>query len=71
AEKGADATYRAVKRAVILGPQKGLRWVVLSGLDAGEQLAGLGAFKLRDGVLVRINNGRQAPSVDTALEGSM
>ena len=71
AEKGADATYRAVKRAVILGPQKGLRWVVLSGLDAGEQLAGLGAFKLRDGVLVRINNGRQARSVDTALEGSM
>lgn len=70
-EKVADMTYRAVKRAVILGPQKGPRWVVLSGLDAGEQLAGLGAFKLRNGVLVRINNGRQAPSVDAALEGSM
>ena len=71
AEKGADATYRAVKRAVILGPQKGPQWVVLSGLDAGEQLAGLGSFKLRDGVLVRADKGRQAPSLDAALEGSM
>lgn len=71
AEKGADATYRAVRRAVNLGPQKGPQWVVMSGLAAGEQLAGLGAFKLREGVLVRVDKGSQAPSPDAALEGSM
>lgn len=52
AESDALAAFRAVKRAVVLGPQSGTQRVVISGLQEGERVATLGAFKLREGILV-------------------
>ena len=44
---------RALRRAVIPGEQRGSNVIIRSGLDAGERLAGNGAFKLREGILVQ------------------
>jgi membrane fusion protein (multidrug efflux system) len=53
AEEGARAPDRAEKRVVTLGPQRGDLVIITSGLQPGERVAGNGAFKLRDRVLVR------------------
>ncbi|MEM1229005.1 MAG: efflux RND transporter periplasmic adaptor subunit [Pseudomonadota bacterium] len=53
AEEGAPAPERAQLRNVELGEQLGAELVVLRGLEPGERIAATGAFKLRDGVLVR------------------
>ncbi len=45
-------TLRAAQRFITLGPAIGSQTVVVSGLNAGDQLAGDGAFKLRDGAMV-------------------
>lgn len=53
AEEGADGPERAQKRNVVLGPEEDSKVVILDGLKAGERVAGNGAFKLRDGILVK------------------
>ena len=47
-----DGKARAQLRAVVSGTVLGDTVLIHSGLDAGEQVAATGSFKLRDGVLV-------------------
>ncbi|MFK7732347.1 MAG: efflux RND transporter periplasmic adaptor subunit [Pseudomonadales bacterium] len=54
AEKGAAAPFRAERREVTAGPLDGSDIIVLSGLEPGERIAGIGAFKLQDGMLVHV-----------------
>ncbi|MEM8499973.1 MAG: efflux RND transporter periplasmic adaptor subunit [Pseudomonadota bacterium] len=54
AEAGADAPFRAERREVTPGPLDGSEVIVLSGLQPGERIAGIGAFKLQDGMLVHV-----------------
>ncbi len=54
AEAGAAAPYRAVRREVTVGGVEGSEVVVLAGLEAGERVAAIGAFKLQDGLLVNV-----------------
>ena len=56
AEPGAKAANRALKRQVKLGPQFDQTVVILSGVNVGDRVAGNGAFKLRDGILVKAVN---------------
>ncbi len=53
AEDGARAPERAEQRRVTVGAQRGDRVVITAGVEPGERVAGNGAFKLRDGALVR------------------
>jgi membrane fusion protein, multidrug efflux system len=48
----APGTFRAKHQWVRLGPSTGDDVIILEGLQAGEQIASTGSFKLRDGVLV-------------------
>lgn len=69
AESGADAPLRAVRRAVqvlridaedaYLSPDTnaGLNDGLKAGVNPGEQVVALGAFKLRDGILVNLSDG--------------
>ena len=45
---------RAVERLVHAGPVLGDDVVILDGLEAGEQVAASGSFKLREGALVSV-----------------
>lgn len=54
AEESASAPYRAERRTVTLGAQRGDAIIIASGLAAGEPVAADGAFKLREGVLVNV-----------------
>ena len=54
AEPGAIARFRAVRRQVTVGRGDGEEIVVTSGLEAGELVAALGAFKLNDGLLTHV-----------------
>ena len=56
AEEGAAAPERAEQRRVDLGPQRGSLVVITRGVEPGERVAANGAFKLRDGVLVRASD---------------
>ncbi|HSA84916.1 MAG TPA: efflux RND transporter periplasmic adaptor subunit [Nitrospira sp.] len=49
-----DGRTRVHSRQVQSGPMLGDEIVILSGLREGEQVAALGSFKLRDGILVAI-----------------
>lgn len=49
----AKGGFRARQRVVRLGPVSGNEVTVVSGLKGGERIAADGAFKLRDGMLVR------------------
>jgi len=49
----AGGALRAHERKVETGPVLGETVIVLSGLEAGEQLAASGSFKLREGVRVQ------------------
>jgi membrane fusion protein, multidrug efflux system len=49
-----DGRTRVHSRLVESGPMVGDEIIILSGLTAGEQIAALGSFKLRDGLLVAI-----------------
>ncbi len=53
AEAGAAAPERASKRPVTLGPEQNQQIVITSGVNIGERVAANGAFKLRDGLLVK------------------
>ena len=77
AEPGAAAEYRASKRVVTAGLASGQWVIVRSGLDAGEKVAANGAFKLRDGLLVKAvaakipaGDGDAALSTGNAAENS-
>ena len=49
--------YRGVRQQVVkLGPARGDQVAVVSGLNAGEEVATSGVFKLRNGVAVQVNN---------------
>lgn len=54
AEAGAIAEYRAVRRQVTVGAGDGEEIVVTSGLQPGERVAAIGAFKLEDGLLTHV-----------------
>lgn len=64
-----DGRTRVQSRRVESGTMFGDEIVILSGLTEGEQVAALGSFKLRDGILVAVssipenkpNENRQAP----------
>ena len=57
AEEGAHAAFRAQRREVELLEIRGARAYLGSGIEAGEQVATDGSFKLRDGGLVNISSG--------------
>lgn len=54
AEAGADAPLRAERREVDVLEVRGQQAILRSGVEAGEQVAADGAFKLRDQLLVNI-----------------
>lgn len=59
-------TYLGVRQQFVkLGPARGDQISVVSGLKAGEQIVTSGAFKLRNGAAVKVNNEVQ-PSNDPA-----
>lgn len=58
----APNSLRAKQRFIKLGPSLGTEIIVLSGLEAGEQVATTGAFKLREGVLVMKVDPNAAPT---------
>ena len=51
---GKDGRTRVQTRQVESGTMFGDEIIILSGLTAGEHVAALGSFKLRDGILVAI-----------------
>ena len=64
AEPDAIAGYRAVRRQVTTGPGDGEEIIVTGGIEPGEQLAAIGAFKLMDGLLTHVAEAEQAPESD-------
>jgi len=54
AEAGAAAAYRAKRREVTVGAVDGSDVIIVSGLDAGDRVAAIGAFKLQDGLLANV-----------------
>jgi len=54
AEPDAIADFRAVRRQVTVGPEEGEEIAVTSGLQPGERVAAIGAFKLSDGMLTHV-----------------
>jgi membrane fusion protein (multidrug efflux system) len=51
------ASYRGVRQQFVkLGASRGDQVAVLSGLDAGQEVVTSGAFKLRNGAAVKVNN---------------
>ena len=60
--QGQDSQTRVRARQVETGPMSGEDIVIHEGLTVGEQVAALGSFKLRDGVLVTIASPPQHPA---------
>ena len=54
AEAGAAAPYRATRREVTVGAVDGSEVILVSGLEAGDRVAAIGAFKLQDGMLANV-----------------
>lgn len=61
-----DGQTRVRAHHVESGTMSGDEIVILEGLSAGEQVAAVGSFKLRDGVLVAITAGPEGPSAQTS-----
>lgn len=58
--------YRGVRQQFVkLGPARGDQVTVVSGVDAGDEVATSGLFKLRNGVAVQINNKSQPANSPT------
>ena len=59
--KGPDGkTYRGVRQQFVkLGPTRGDRVAVLTGVSAGDEVVTSGVFKLRNGAAVSVNNSVQ------------
>src|SRR5206468_333056 len=55
---GQDGKSRAHTRQVVTATMVGDDVLILSGLKAGEQVAAAGSFKLRDGILVVVGEGK-------------
>lgn len=60
--QGQDSRTRVRARHVESGPMSGDEIVIHEGLTAGEQVAAVGSFKLRDGALVAITPSPESPS---------
>ena len=60
--QGQDGQTRVHTRHVESGPMSGDEIVIYEGLTAGEQVAAVGSFKLRDGALVVIAQGPERSS---------
>ena len=60
--QGQDGQTRVHARHVESGPMSGDEIVIHAGLTAGEQVAAVGSFKLRDGTLVMIAQSPESPS---------
>ena len=65
AEAGAIAEFRAVRRQVTAGPGDGEEILVTSGLEPGERVAAIGAFKLVDGLLTHVAGSDAEAIVDS------
>lgn len=63
--KDGDA-YRAERRNVEVGPKQGDKITVMSGINAGELVASVGAFKLREGLKVFIQTGKTIKAENAA-----
>jgi membrane fusion protein (multidrug efflux system) len=59
---GDDGRTRVHTRQVEIGPMFGDEIIISAGLTAGEQIAALGSFKLRDGILVAIADAPETTS---------
>ncbi|TQV82654.1 efflux RND transporter periplasmic adaptor subunit [Exilibacterium tricleocarpae] len=57
---------RARKRAVTLGPERAQNVIVTGALEAGEQIAAKGSYKLREGLLVAVH-GEGSEGTDTTV----
>lgn len=55
-----DGRVRAYLRQVRTGPVRGQEILILAGLEAGEEVAATGSFKLREGALVQVAEGATA-----------
>jgi len=66
----AEGQTRASQVMIQSGPVVDNRVLVLSGLTAGDRIAGIGAFKLRDGMLVKTSIPGQDPGPDAAPQVS-
>ena len=56
-EGAGGARYQGVRQQFVkLGPARGDQVAVLEGLEAGAEVVSSGAFKLRNGAAVRVNN---------------
>ena len=60
AEPGADASFRASRRAVTVLSVEAESAYISEGIESGEQVVAEGAFKLRDGILVKLGAGAAA-----------
>jgi len=54
AEAGASAPYRAIRRPITVIRAEGEEAIVTEGLEPGDTVAALGAFKLQQGLLVHV-----------------
>ncbi|MFT6010979.1 MAG: membrane fusion protein (multidrug efflux system), partial [Candidatus Azotimanducaceae bacterium] len=54
AESDAVAAYRAARRPVTVARAEGEQVIITEGLEAGDLVAALGAFKLQAGLLVHV-----------------
>jgi membrane fusion protein (multidrug efflux system) len=59
--KGPDGrTYRGVRQQFVkVGPTRGDRVAILSGVNPGDEVVTSGIFKLRNGAAVHVNNAVQ------------
>jgi len=64
-----DGRARAHTRQVQSGPMFGDEIVIHSGLTAGEEIAAVGSFKLRDGILVSIADATETKSGEAREAG--
>jgi membrane fusion protein (multidrug efflux system) len=59
----AGQTYRGVRQQIVkLGGARGDQVAVVAGVKPGEEVVTSGAFKLRNGAAVRVNNAVQPPN---------
>lgn len=65
-----DGQLRAAQAQVTTGPVTGDRILILSGLAPGDRIAGVGAFKLRDGLLVKTSAPDPQPGAAAAPQVS-
>ena len=54
AEANAAAPYRATRRPVTVARAEGEQVIITAGLETGDTVAALGAFKLQEGLLVHV-----------------